>query len=345
MELEKTRLGRTNLMVSKSGFGAIPIQRISMEKATSLLRKAHESGINFFDTAHGYSDSEEKIGRALSPVRKQVILATKSPAQDKKGLFKTVETSLSRLKTDYIDILQLHNPAAVPVPGDRTGLYDGLLELKKKGAVRFLGITNHRLRVAEETVACGLYDTLQYPFSSLSSGAEIALVNASREKDIGFIAMKALSGGLITNAASTFAFIRDAGYAVPIWGIETEAQLDEFIALEHDPPAYDAAMRESVKRDRAELAGSFCRGCGYCLPCPAGIEINMAARLIFLMRRSRFEPFISEEWRGKMALIDSCTECGQCAAKCPYELDTPELLKKQLVLYKLFCRERGLTVG
>jgi predicted aldo/keto reductase-like oxidoreductase len=343
--VEKTRLGRTNLMVSRSGFGAIPIQRISMGKSDSLLRKAYENGMNFFDTAHGYTDSEEKIGHALSPVRKNVILATKSPARDQKGLFENVETSLSRLKTDYIDILQLHNPKAVPVPGDETGLYDGLLELKKKGAVRFIGISNHRLPVAQEAVASGLYDTVQYPFSSLSSTAEIALMNASRTKDVGFIAMKALSGGLITNVASTFAFIRDTGYAVPIWGIETEAQLDVFIALERHPPAYDGAMRETVERDRKELAGSFCRGCGYCLPCPAGIEINMAARLIFLMKRARFEPFISEEWRGKMALIDTCTGCGQCAAKCPYELDTPALLKNQLVLYKEFCRARGLTIG
>jgi predicted aldo/keto reductase-like oxidoreductase len=330
-------------MVSRSGFGAIPIQRIGMERSDALLRKAYENGINFFDTAHGYTDSEEKIGRALSPVRKHVILATKSPARDRKGLCDDVETSLSRMKTDYIDILQLHNPKTVPVPGDETGLYDGLLELKKKGAVRFIGITNHRLHVAQEAVASGLYDTVQYPFSSLSSSAEIALVNASRANDVGFIAMKALSGGLITNAASTFAFIRDIGYAVPIWGIETEAQLNEFIALERNPPAYDEAMKETVERDRKELAGSFCRGCGYCLPCPAGIEINMAARLSFLMKRTRFEPFISEEWRGKMALIDACTGCGQCTAKCPYELDTPALLKNQLALYKEFCGARGLT--
>jgi predicted aldo/keto reductase-like oxidoreductase len=308
-----------------------------MAESDTLLRKAYENGFNFFDTAHGYTDSEEKIGHALSAVRKHVILATKSPGRDKKGLIENVETSLSRMKTDYIDILQLHNPNTVPMPGDGSGLYEELLELKKKGVVRFIGITNHRLPIAEETVASGLYDTVQYPFSYLSYAAEISLVNASRAKDVGFIAMKALSGGLLTNAASAFAFIRDVGFAVPIWGIETETQLDEFIALERNPPAFDAAMRETVERDRKELAGSFCRGCGYCLPCPAGIEINMAARLSFLMKRSRFEPFISKEWRAKMALIDTCTECGQCAARCPYELDTPALLKNQLSLYREFC--------
>jgi predicted aldo/keto reductase-like oxidoreductase len=341
--MDTTRLGRTNLMVSRSGFGAIPIQRIAMEKSDALLTKAYEGGITFFDTAHGYTDSEQKIGHALSRQRKRIVIATKSPARDLKGLLENVATSLSRLKTDYIDILQLHNPATVPVPGDGSGLYEGLLELKKGGTVRFIGITNHRLPVAREAVACGLYDTVQYPFSSLSSDSEIALVHEARAKDVGFIAMKALSGGLIANAASTFAFIRNTGYAVPIWGIETEAQLDTFISLEKNPPAYDDAMRLIVEKDRRELAGSFCRGCGYCLPCSVGIEINMAARLSFLMRRAPFQPFITPEWQAKMALIETCTACGQCSSRCPYELDTPELLKSQLALYKEFLRQRGIA--
>lgn len=329
-------------MVSRSGFGAIPIQRIPMEKSDSLLRKAFDDGITFYDTAHGYTDSEEKIGHALEAVRSRIVIATKSPARDWKSLLENAATSLSRLKTDYIDILQLHNPPAVPRPDDGTGCYDGLLELKKRGAIRFIGITSHRLEVAREAVASGLYDTVQYPFSSLSSEAEISLVNEARRKDVGFIAMKALSGGLITNAASTFSFIRHTGYAVPIWGIETEAQLAQFIALEKNPPAYDREMQRIVERDRKELAGSFCRGCGYCLPCTAGIEINTAARLSFLMRRTRWEPFVTPEWQAKMALIESCTGCGECSSRCPYQLDTPALLKSQLALYREFLKERGI---
>jgi predicted aldo/keto reductase-like oxidoreductase len=339
--MQKIRLGRTDLMVSRSGFGAIPIQRIPVEKSTALLKKAYDNGVNFFDTAHGYTDSEEKIGHALSSVRSSIVIATKTPAADKKGLFENLETSLKRLKTDYIDIYQLHNPATLPVPGDKSGLYEGLVEAKQKGLIRFLGITNHRLSVAREAVASSLYDTLQFPFSSLSSDADVALLKEAQKNDVGFIAMKGLSGGLITNAASTFTYIRNTNYAVPIWGIEKETELDEFIELEKNPPALDAAMQKVIDKDRAELAGSFCRGCGYCMPCPSGIEINFAARMIFLLGRSRFELFITPEWRQKMELIDTCTNCGQCRSKCPYELDTPALLKNQLMQYREFCKSQG----
>lgn len=339
--MERIRLGRTGLMVSRSGFGAIPIQRIGFEESKRLLLKAYDGGINLFDTAHGYSDSEEKIGLALSGIRKDVIIATKTPAADAKGFAENLALSLSRLKTDYIDIYQLHNPARLPRPGDGTGLYEALAEAKRRGQVRFIGITNHRLPVAQEAVESSLYDTLQFPLSSLSSPADLALAEAARAGDLGFIAMKALAGGLLTNAAAAFAFIRDQGWAVPIWGIEKEGQLEQFLALEARPPLFDAAMRAVVAKDRAELAGSFCRGCGYCLPCPAGIEINTAARIMFLIRRSRFEPFVAPEWRAKMGLIDACTLCGQCRKKCPYELDTPALLKAQLAEYREFVK--GLT--
>jgi aryl-alcohol dehydrogenase-like predicted oxidoreductase len=332
--MDRMRLGRTGLMASRSGFGAIPIQRIGAAEAKTLLRKAYGGGIDFFDTARGYTDSEEKIGLALSDLREHVFLATKTPALDGKALRADLETSLRLLRTDYIDVYQLHNPAFVPRPGDGTGLYEALEEARRAGKVRFVGITNHRLAVAREALESGLYDTLQFPFSSLSSAEDLGLVEEARKKDVGFIAMKALSGGLLTNAAAAFAFVRGHEGVLPIWGIEREAQLDEFLALEADPPEFDDAMRELIERDRAELSGSFCRGCGYCLPCPAGIEINMAARMTYLMRRSRFELYVTPEWRAKMELIDSCTSCGSCRKKCPYGLDTPALLKSQLAGYR-----------
>ena len=338
--MEKIRLGRTGLMVSRSGFGAIPIQRIAEEKSTALLRRAYEAGINFFDTAHGYSDSEEKIGAALSDVRKNVILATKTPASDRKTLFEQLELSLKRLKTDYIDLYQLHNPKAVAQPGDQAGLYDALLEAKRKGMIRFIGITNHRLPVAREAVDSGHYDTLQFPLSSLSSDADVDLMNAAKAADVGFIAMKGMAGGLLTNARSTFAFLRSLDHAVPIWGIERMEELEEFIELEKNPPALDAAMMKIIEADRAELSGTFCRGCGYCMPCPAGIEINVSARLMFLIKRSRFEQYLTPEWQEKMGRIEGCIACGQCAERCPYELDPPAMLKKQLKEYRAFLAAR-----
>ncbi len=334
--MDKIRLGRTNLMVTRSSFGALPIQRVSFEEAKRIFRKAYENGINFFDTARIYTDSEEKIGYSLSDVRKDIIIATKSPANDKKTLLENLETSLKNLKTDYVDILQLHNPAELSNPEDPQGLYAGLLEAKKKGMIRFIGITNHRINIALNAAASGLYDTIQFPLSSLSADTDLKLIEECKQRDIGVIAMKALSGGLITNAASTFAFLRQFDNVVPIWGIQRESELDEFVALEKNPPKLDEAMWSIINKDREELAGDFCRGCGYCMPCPAGINIPTAARISLLLGRAPYEGFLQDEFKEKMQLIHNCIECGNCKEHCPYKLDTPNLLKRELKNYEAF---------
>ena len=334
--MKKIKLGRTNLMVSRVGFGALPIQRISLEEAAYLLRKAYDNGINFFDTARGYTDSEEKIGYALSDVRPNIIIATKSHAKDKKTLFENLETSLKNLKTDYIDIYQLHNPPELPDPDDPDGLYSGLLEARQKGMIRFIGITNHRLNVAMDAVTSGLYDTIQFPFSSLSSDEDVKLVKEAGKYDIGFIAMKPLSGGLITRVAATFAFLSQFDNVVPIWGIQRKWELDEFIRLENNPPALDDNMWKVIEQDRKELQGAFCRGCGYCLPCPADIPIPFAARMSLLLKRAPYQGYLSDEWNERMERIERCTGCGHCRAHCPYGLDTPALLKTNLKEYREF---------
>lgn len=337
--MEKTRLGRTGLMVTKSSFGALPIQRVSFEEAKKLLVKAYDNGINFFDTARGYSDSEEKIGYSLSEVRKDIIIATKTFAQDKKTLFQHLETSLKNMKTDYVDILQLHNPAEPPDPEDPDSTYAGLLEARKKGMVRFLGITNHRIKTAMDAVASGLYDTMQFPLSSLSSDVDLELIQQCKKYDVGLIAMKAMSGGLITNAASTFAFLRQYENVVPIWGIQREVELDEFLELEKNPPELDEELWEIINNDRKELAGNFCRGCGYCMPCPVGIEIPMQARISLLLRRAPYQQFLQDGFKQKMELIDKCIECGNCRNHCPYKIDTPNLLKREKADYDQFYSE------
>jgi len=334
--MDKIRLGRTNLMVSRSGFGALPIQRVSLEEAKYLLRKAYDNGINFFDTARSYSDSEEKIGYALSDVRDKIIIATKTHAKDKETLFKHLETSLKHMKTDYIDIYQLHNPSQLPDPEDPNSLYSGLIEAKQKGLIRFIGITNHRLKLTMEAVKSELYDTIQYPLSSLSSDEEIKLVEECKKRDIGVIAMKAMSGGLITNAASTFAFLRQFDNIVPIWGVQRELELDEFIELEKNPPSLDDNMWKIIQKDREELQDAFCRGCGYCLPCPAEIPIPMAARMSLLLRRAPYQNYLTDEWEKQMNRIENCIECGHCKSHCPYGLNTPELLKEMLKDYREF---------
>ncbi len=331
------RLGRTNLIVNKNGFGALPIQRVSLEEARPILRKAYEKGINFFDTARIYSDSEEKIGYALSDVRKDIIIATKTPSTTVEGFWQDLNTSLGLLKTDYVDIFQFHNPSFVPRPGDGTGLYEAMLEAREKGLIRFIGFTNHRLHLAEEAVLSGLYDTLQFPFSYLASEKETALVELCAQKDIGFICMKALSGGLITRADAAYAFLSQFP-VLPIWGIQRERELDEFLACGEQPPAMTEEIKAHIARERAELTGDFCRGCGYCMPCPVGIEINNAARMSLMLRRAPEKAWLSEDWQRKMALIDDCLECGQCTSRCPYQLDTPSLLKKNWEDYKTFLK-------
>ena len=337
--MKKIRLGRTELMVGASSFGALPIQRLSKPEAVKLLWEAYELGMNYFDTAHGYTDSEEKIGMALSDVRKDIIISTKSPAKDKKTLLEDIETSLERMKTDYIDLLQLHNPNTLPDPEDPDGLYGGLLEAKRQGMIRHIGITNHSLERAVAAVKSGKYETIQYPFSSLASEEEIALTQLAKQEDVGFIAMKGLSGGLITNAATTFSFIKQYDNVVPIWGIQRESELLEFIEMEKNPPAYDDAMKALIEKDRRELAGNFCRGCGYCKPCPAGIDIPTMARMSLLLRRSPYQRYMTEEFKEQMMVIEQCLHCNACMSRCPYHLNTPELLQENLKDYLQFYEE------
>lgn len=335
--MDKIRLGRTNLMVSRSGFGALPIQRIaSFDDTKKILKRAYDSGINFFDTARMYTDSEEKLGYALSDVRKDIILATKSQATDKKTLLTHLETSLKNLKTDYVDILQLHNPKELPDPNDPESSYAGLLEAKKRGLIRFIGFTNHNVKNAVKAARSGLYDTIQFPLNTLASDEDLKIIEVCKAEDLGVIAMKGMSGGLITNAATTFAFLRQYDNVVPIWGIQKMSELEEFIEFEKNPPALDDKMWQLIAKDRAELAGDFCRGCGYCMPCPAGIQIPTQARISLLLGRAPFQPFLTDEFKAQMDLIPKCIECGRCRKNCPYELDTPNLLKRELKKYNEF---------
>jgi aryl-alcohol dehydrogenase-like predicted oxidoreductase/NAD-dependent dihydropyrimidine dehydrogenase PreA subunit len=329
-------LGTTGITVNRNGFGALPVQRATVEEGVKILRKAYENGIDFFDTARAYSDSEKKIGLALSDVREKIYIATKTMHTDVEGFWKDLETSLGLLKTDYIDIYQFHNPSFVPKPGDGTGLYEAMLEAKAQGKIRHIGITNHRLNVAREAVESGLYETLQFPFSYLAGEQELSLVELCKEKNVGFICMKALSGGLITRSDAAYAYLAQYKNTLPIWGIQRESELDEFLAYHENPPVMSEEIQELIAHDREELAGEFCRGCGYCMPCPKGIEINTCARMSLLLRRSPAANWLAERGQAMMKQIEECIECGACKSKCPYGLNTPELLKKNYEDYKTF---------
>lgn len=327
-------LGSTNIKVNKNGFGALPIQRISKEDAVYLVKKAYNAGITFFDTARFYTDSEEKLGAAFKDMRDKIYLASKTMATTVEDFWKDLETSLTNLQTDYIDIYQFHNPSFCPKPNDGSGLYEAMLEAKVQGKIHHIGITNHRVAVAEEAIASGLYETLQFPFCYLSTEKEFALVEACKKANMGFIAMKALSGGLITNSKVAYAFQSQFDNVLPIWGIQKETELDEFISYIDNPPVMTEEIASYIEKEVKELSGEFCRGCGYCMPCPVGIEINNCARMSLLLRRSPSELQLNEVGQEKMKKIEDCINCGACKNKCPYGLDTPNLLRKNYEDYK-----------
>ena len=327
-------LGKTKITVNKNGFGALPDQRVSVEEAGTLLKKAFNHGITFFDTARAYSDSEEKLGLAFEGIREKIYIATKTAADTAEGFRRDLEESLRLLKTDYIDLYQFHNPAVCPKPGDGSSLYEAMLEARERGTVRHIGITNHRLHVAAEAVESGLYETLQFPFSYLASEKELELVEACKAADMGFIAMKALSGGLITNSAAVYAYLAKFDNVLPIWGIQREHELDEFLSYIDNPPVMTEELEAVIEHDRKELLGEFCRGCGYCMPCPAEIEINTCARMSLLIRRSPSAGHLTEASQNMMMKIKDCLHCGQCSSKCPYGLDTPALLERNLKDYE-----------
>lgn len=337
--LQKVRLGKTDLMVTKTAFGALPIQRIGMADAKKLLRMAYDAGINYFDTANAYTDSEEKLGEALHDVRHNVIISTKSGAADKKTAAAHIEESLRRLKTDYIDLFQFHNPAVLPNPEDPDGAFAAALEAKQKGYIRHIGITNHRPKVALAAIASGNFETLQFPFCYLAAEPDYEILNQCLAQDMGFIAMKGLSGGMLNNARACYAFMRQHPQVVPIWGIQKESELQEWLELARLDPPMTPELEAVIAHDQKELAGNFCRSCGYCLPCAAGIEIPQAARMSELLKRSPYRPYMTDEWHTKMHKIENCIHCNACKSRCPYGLDTPALLQVQLKKYDAFYAE------
>jgi len=325
--MTKIQLGSTGITIEKNGFGCLPIQRDTKEVAARLLRKAVDGGMNYFDTARAYSDSEEKMGYAFAGIRDKVVIATKTHAQTGAELREHLETSLKNLNTDYIDVYQFHNPAFCPKPGGEDGLYDAALEAKAQGKIRHIAITNHRLPVAREAIESGLYELLQFPYSYLSGAQDRELVDMCRERGMGFVAMKGMAGGLLRNGTAAAAWMARQEGVVPIWGVQHEWELDQFLACVKETPELTDELQEIIDKDRDELTGDFCRSCGYCMPCPVGIQINQCARINLMARRAPAAEWLNEYWQNEMKKIENCLHCGQCAAKCPYGLDTPRLLQ------------------
>ena len=326
------KLGKTNLTVNKNGFGALPIQRRNTADSVEILRYAYDNGINFFDTAHFYTDSEEKMGKAFEDIpREKIYLASKTAAETPEDFWSDLETSLKSLKTDYLDLYQFHNISFTPKADDE--LFKAMVEAKEKGMVNHIGITTHKITFAHEALDSGIYETLQYPFSYLSGDEEIELVEKCKQLDIGFIAMKAMGGGLIKNSKASYAFLNNFNNVLPIWGIQKLEELDEFLSYDENTVLTDE-LKADIQKDKEELGENFCRGCGYCMPCPEDINISLSARMSLWIRRFPAEPYLTEEYQEMMEHTTDCMECYACVDKCPYELDIPELLKENYEDYQ-----------
>ena len=332
--MREITLGSTGITIPQNAFGALPVQRVNLEQAVCLLRRAYEGGMRFFDTARAYSDSEQKLGVAFSEMRDQVYLASKTQAKTPEKFWADLNKSLEMLQTDYLDIYQFHCASQVYAPGDGTGMYECMLEAKAQGKIRHIGITAHQIGVAEDAIASGLYETLQFPFSYLSSEREQALAAKCKEANMGLIAMKGLAGGLITNAKAAMAFMLQFDSVLPIWGVQREKELEDWLSFMEQEPKMTEEIRAFIEKEKTELVGEFCRGCGYCMPCPAGIQINTCARMSLMLRRSPSARWLEPPMQAEMKKIENCKNCGACKKKCPYELNTPELLRKNYEDYK-----------
>ena len=332
--MRQLTLGSTGITVPQNGFGALPIQRVTKDEAVALLHQAYDGGIRYFDTARAYSDSEEKLGAAFHGMWDKVFLATKTHAKTPAEFWQHLETSLRLLQTDCIDVYQFHCVDQCWRPGDGSGMYEAMLEAKQQGKIRHIGATAHKIQVAFDCVESGLYETMQFPFSYLASEKEIRLVKLCREKNVGFIAMKGLAGGLINRSEAAMAYIAQYDNVLPIWGVQRESELAEWIGYMADTPAMTDDIAAYIAKEQQELSGEFCRGCGYCMPCPAGIMINQCARMSLMLRRAPSKAWLTPSMQAEMKKIENCLNCRQCTKKCPYELETPEQLKKNSEDYK-----------
>jgi predicted aldo/keto reductase-like oxidoreductase len=339
--MEKVRFGKTGLMVSKVAFGGLPIMRISKAEAVNLVREAISLGINFIDTAHGYADSEEKIGEAIKAEiaagmrREEFVIASKSPANDKKTFSEHLDLGLKRLGVDYIDIYQLHNIGsakrrdAVFAPG---GAMEALEEAIKAGKVRFPAFSSHSLPIAIELMKCGKFAAVQLPFNYIDSAAADVAIPLAKKLDIGFIAMKPMGGGLLDDAGLSFRYLAQYDSIVPDPGIEKSDELREIIGIVEKKEALSAGDKKEIEKQRVEFGPSWCHRCDYCQPCPQGIYINIILCMESALKRmppERARSFIE----APVEKARTCLECGVCVERCPYHLDIPSLLKEKIAYW------------
>lgn len=336
--MQKRRLGKTGLQVTPVGFGGIPIQRLSEEDAVSLVRKAVELGINFIDTARGYTTSETRIGLALADgLRDQVYLASKSMARDADGFRREIETSLTNLRTDYLDLYQFHNIRnletweKVSGPG---GALEAALKAKEEGLIRHIGVSGHLSDVLCEITKNEHLETIQVPFNPVETRPADKLLMLAQERDLGIIVMKPLAGGAIDRADLSLRWILQYPVSVAIPGMDSLKQLEENIAVGRDPRPLEPEEKRVLSELTRKLGKDFCRRCEYCLPCPEGIDIPSMFLFEGYVQRYGLKDWATERYRASKVTASACVECGTCETRCPYNLPIRNKLKRVRELFE-----------
>jgi len=324
------------MMVSKLGFGGIPIQRLSEDEAVGVVKKCLELGITYFDTANAYTTSEERIGKAISRQRERLIIATKSGARTRDGVEANLNLSLKRLGTNYIDLYQFHNVAdsdTLKAVLDPNGPMAILEEAKKNGVIRHIGITSHSLDIAKEAVKTDCFETVMFGLNFMAPEAAVELLPIAREHDVGFVAMKPLAGGMLDNATIAFKYLFQFPEVVTIVGIERIEQIEEIAQILEAPRAMTPVEQVEIERIRQELGKTFCHRCDYCQPCPEGIPISTVMISRSFAKRLPPQLFFgfTAEALGKAA---NCSKCGTCEERCPYHLPIIDMMEELTVWYQ-----------
>ena len=336
--MKTVRLGKTKLRVSRVGFGGIPIQRLGEDEAIEVVQRCFDLGVTFFDTANGYTSSEERIGKAISGgrERERVVIATKTGAQDRATAQEHLELSLKRLDTDYVDLWQFHGVSTFEAyeqvlgPG---GAMEAAQEALQAGKVKHIGITSHSMEVALEAVPSGHFETIQFPFNFVTNEPAKELLPLAKKHDVGFIAMKPMAGGLLDNANLAIKYLLQFENVVPDPGIEKIEEIKEIVDIVNGPWEMTVQERQELERIRAQVDTRFCRRCGYCQPCPQGVHIATTMNLRSFWKRLSTEQFCTG-WVAEAAeSARNCIECGECEEKCPYHLPIREMLVENIEFY------------
>ncbi|MCP4536488.1 MAG: aldo/keto reductase [Chloroflexi bacterium] len=336
-----TRLGKTGLQVSRIGMGGIPLQRPLEDKAIKVVHRAIELGVNFIDTAAGYGNSEERIGKALTTLDGQhdrVIVATKSAKPDKATAMEELEQSLIRLNTDAIDLWQLHNISSfekyeqVLGPG---GSLEAAHEALAAGKIRHIGISSHNLDVAIEAVKSDHFEAIQFPFNYVTREPADELIPLAQAHDVGFIAMKPFAGGMLGNANLSIKYLLQFDSVVPDPGIEKIAEIEEIVGIVNGD-SWDLKPQEQQEIEiiRAELGTRFCRQCGYCMPCPEQVSISMVMITRCMFKLWPREEMLSGWIEETIGSGRNCVQCGECEPKCPYHLPIREMIEENIAFFE-----------